>query len=82
MLTWRFIVTNNCAINGRGYSNRIPLARLTCFTEKRLKGMSTRLGGEPGGARRVSYAAEANENGLVLFSSNSASRVNKNMKAA
>jgi hypothetical protein len=81
MLTCPFIATKNCAINGRGDSNRIPLARLTCFTEKRLKGMSTRLGGEPGGARRVSYAAEANENGLVLFSS-SASRVNKNMKAA
>jgi hypothetical protein len=62
--------------------NSYPSSAADVFQQKRLKGMSARLGGEPGGAQRVSYASEANENVLVLFSSNSASRVNKNMKAA
>jgi hypothetical protein len=44
--------------------------------------MSARLGGEPGRTRRVSYAAEANTLGLVLFSCNSASRVKKYLEAA
>src|SRR6266571_3054795 len=38
---------------GRALSHRIPLARLKCLSEKRLREMAARLGGEPGGARQL-----------------------------
>ena len=38
---------------GRAYSHRIPLAGLKCLSEKRRLELAARLGGEPGGKRRV-----------------------------
>ena len=40
---------------GRAYSHRIPLARVKCLSEKRLSEMAARLGGEPGGRRRLEF---------------------------
>src|SRR5713101_9285397 len=42
--------------SGRAYSHRIPLAKLLCMSEKRRLELAARLGGEPGGARRVESA--------------------------
>src|SRR5438445_7049179 len=38
---------------GRALSHRIPLARLKCVSPKRRLEMAARLGGEPGGARKL-----------------------------
>src|SRR2546428_13345419 len=38
---------------GRAYSHHIPLARLKCLSEKRRLELAGRLGGEPGGARKL-----------------------------
>ena len=59
-----------------------PSSAVELFQRKEAEGNVRPAGGEPGRTPRVSYTAEANDNGLVLFSSNNASRVNKNMKAA
>src|SRR2546422_11660296 len=39
--------------DGRAYSHRIPLAELKCVSPKRRLEMAARLGGVPGGQRRV-----------------------------
>jgi hypothetical protein len=59
-----------------------PSSVVELFQRKEAEGNVRAAWRRTGGARRVSYSAGANENGLVLFSSNSASRANKNMKAA
>ena len=46
-------VGNGAATSGRALPHRIPLVRLKCLSEKRLKEMAARLGGEPGAARRL-----------------------------
>ncbi len=38
-------------VDGKALSHRIPLARLKCLSEQRLKKMGARLGGEPPGAQ-------------------------------
>src|SRR5437899_529973 len=42
-----------CSPFGRAYSHHIPLARLKCLSEKRRLELAGRLGGEPGGARKL-----------------------------
>jgi len=42
--------------SGIGGAHRYPLAKLKCLSEKRVRDMNARLGGEPGGGR-----AENNE---------------------
>jgi hypothetical protein len=59
-----------------------PSSAVELFQRKQAEGHVRSAGGEPGRSRRVSYAAEANKNGLVLFSCNSVSRVIKYLEAA
>jgi hypothetical protein len=67
MLTCYFITTVNCAITGRASSNRIPLSKLNCFSEKRLKGKSARLGESQGDSGERAMLQKQTRTGLCYF---------------
>src|SRR5207245_801858 len=49
----RLMPCQRAVFRGRAYSHHIPLARLKCVSPKRRLEMAARLGGEPGGARKL-----------------------------
>src|SRR5579863_6958781 len=53
--------------SGIALSHRIPLAKLKCLSDKRRKELAARLGGEPGGARRVESARYGHRRSLFRF---------------